>query len=389
MIRRSRWEILKALCLAWAFVWGMVPFALAAGESGVDFLKSGAGARGTAMGDAQAAISEGALAAFWNPAGLGGLSSIDVNVSHNNGIEDVTDQRVAVAVPTKGAGTLAVGYQRLSVGDYLGFDAEGGRRDDLSSSDDVFSLSWGKNLVPTSSGGGGLFAGVGGKAISEEVAGVRGKAFAADFGFLARPWGGAVQRSPWLGGLSFGAAVRNLGSGIKFDSETTPLPTEYVGGLGYSLPLAGDLLTLAIDAHQVAADGFSISAGTEYWLKGLMALRVGYRTTDTEGAGLRGGVGFRLRQVQVDYAWSAMGKDLGNGHRFSLGYRFGPVSVAPGAVADLHGDLIQQGRRHMELGLYDRAILDFNEALKIAPNDEETRRLLLECGKKMEGSDVR
>jgi hypothetical protein len=43
----------------------------------------------------------------------------------------------------------------------------------------------------------------------------------------------------------------------------------------------------------------------------------------------------------------------------------------------------------MELGLYDRAILDFNEALKIAPNDEETRRLLLECGKKMEGSEVR
>jgi hypothetical protein len=38
----------------------------------------------------------------------------------------------------------------------------------------------------------------------------------------------------------------------------------------------------------------------------------------------------------------------------------------------------------MELGLYDRAILEFNEALSIHPGDESVRVLLLECGEKME-----
>jgi hypothetical protein len=63
-------------------------------------------------------------------------------------------------------------------------------------------------------------------------------------------------------------------------------------------------------------------------------------------------------------------------------FRFGAVR-APGVAADLFDDFVAKGRRHRDLGLYDRAVLDFQEALRIHPENEEITRLLLECAEKM------
>lgn len=367
----------------------LVPMALWAGDgnTGAEFLKIGAGARPVAMGDAQVALAEGALAALWNPAGLGGLTANEVLFSHNKWLDDITDQRFVAAFAFKNVGTVAVAYERLAIGDLLGFDAQSNLTGDLKSGDDVFSLSWGRNLVAGAEGGSGLFLGAGAKSITEKIAGVSASAFAADFGVIARPWGAAAQRTPWLRRSSLGVSVRNLGPGLKFDTETTPLPTEYALGVGHTLPLTGDLLTLGLDLRQVTGEDLAVGLGAEYWLKGLLALRGGYRTTDNAGAGLRAGMGFRLRQIQVDYAWSAGGDDLDAAHRLTLAYRFGPPPVAPGASADIFRDLMDRGRRHMDLKLYDRAVLDFNEALRINPNDTDARQLLHECGRRMEGAD--
>ncbi|MBK8652234.1 MAG: hypothetical protein IPN23_11085 [Elusimicrobia bacterium] len=87
---------------------------------------------------------------------------------------------------------------------------------------------------------------------------------------------------------------------------------------------------MGLDFHQVTGEDLSVGAGAEYWLKVLWALRAGYRTTETAGAGLRAGMGFRLRQIQVDYAWSAGGDDLDAAHRLTLAYRFGPAPAVPG-----------------------------------------------------------
>ena len=89
----------------------------------------------------------------------------------------------------------------------------------------------------------------------------------------------------------------------------------------------------------------------------------------------------------MDYAWTAQGKDLEAAHLFTLTYRFGPPAPVPGATADLYQDYIQQGKRRMAEGLYDRSILDFRQALKIRPQDEETLKLLMECGKKLENPE--
>ncbi|MBK8651598.1 MAG: hypothetical protein IPN23_07825 [Elusimicrobia bacterium] len=54
-----------------------------------------------AMGDAQVALAEGALAALWNPAGLGGLTANEVLFSHNKWLDDITDQRFIAAFALK------------------------------------------------------------------------------------------------------------------------------------------------------------------------------------------------------------------------------------------------------------------------------------------------
>lgn len=364
---------------------GVVSPAVASkGNTGAEFLKIGAGARPAALGDTQAALAEGALAALWNPAALGGLSSAEISLTHNRWFEGIQDQRFVAAVPTKSVGTLALAYERLAINDFLSFDAQGTNTGAVNSGDSVISLAWGRNLAQGATGGSGLYAGLAAKTINEKIAGVSASGFALDFGFLFRPWGLTAQRLPWVRRSSLGFSAKNLGQGLKYDEENTPLPTEYNLGAGYSQPLGGDILNLGLDYHLVTGETAAVSAGLEYWMKNLLALRLGYRTSDVNGLGFRAGAGFKVGKIQADYAWAATGEDFGPSHRITLTYRFGPAAVAPGLAADLFDDYVARGKRHMELGLYDRAILEFNEALSIHPGDESVRVLLLECGEKME-----
>ena len=133
---------------------GIVSPAVASkGNTGAEFLKIGAGARPAALGDTQAALSEGALAALWNPAALGGLSSAEISLTHNRWFEGIQDQRFVAAVPTKSAGTVALAYERLAINDFLSFDAQGTNTGAVNSGDSVVSLAWGRNIAQGATGG--------------------------------------------------------------------------------------------------------------------------------------------------------------------------------------------------------------------------------------------
>lgn len=352
------------------------------GTTSAEFLKVGAGARAQAMGTAQTALADDVFAIHLNPAGLGSIRSGEVAMEHNKLFEGINRNMVAGALPTR-SGVWGLAYNRLSVDSFSGYDADGSPTTDLSSGGDALGLAWGKNFRADATGTNGLLGGVGFKMIREETANISKSAFAADLGLLYRPWVG----KDWFRRMSFGAAIRQLGSGIKYDSESAPLPTEVSGGVGYSQFLSGDILTLGLDLTQTAGEGSSVSAGAEYWLRNLIALRAGYHTANADGAGVRAGAGFRLNHVQIDYAWTAQGKDLEAAHLFTLTYRFGPPAPAPGAAADLYLNYVQQGKRWMSEGVYDRAILDFQHALEIRPRDEEVMKLLMDCGRKLENPE--
>ncbi len=355
-------------------------FAAGAGTTAGEFLKIGVGARALGLGETQAALADDAFAAYWNPAGLAGLSAPQLCLANNRSFQDVNQQYGALAFPFRGAGTFAASFNRLGVEDFPGFDAQGTPAASLDSGATALGLSWGKNLIPGDAPGSGALLGLTLKSLQEEHANVKGRSLAMDAGFQLRPW----SRWAWLRRASLGAAVQNLGQGVAFDKETAPLPSRLNAGLGYSHFLSGDLLTLGADWHLPFGEKSFMSAGAEYWLRGVFALRAGYRTAGEGEAGFRAGAGFLLKRIQLDYAWAGFADDLKAAHHVSLSLRFGPASAPPGLADDLFRYHAEQGKKYMELEMHDRAVLEFNQALKIKPRDPETLRRLLDCGERIQ-----
>ncbi|HRY30357.1 MAG TPA: PorV/PorQ family protein [Elusimicrobiota bacterium] len=356
------------------------------GTTSGEILKLPVGARAVGMGEAQTALPHDLSASHWNPAGLGTLSSPEISLMHHRLYEDVQQYYALVACPLGALGTPAVGFNHLTVESFQGFDAQGTPTRPLESRADAASLSWGKNLFSGASDPSGLFGGLTFKFLQEEHADVSASGLATDVGFLYRPPLPAAPAWGWVRRTSLGLAVKNLGQGPKFDTQTPPLPTEITAGVAYSHFLEGDILHLALDVRKNAEAGNGGAFGVEYGTRDLLALRAGFVTTRDRSAGLRLGAGFRLRRVRLDYAWSANGDDLDASHRLSLTFQWGTPSSRqdPVLLRDVFNDHLAQGKKWMELGAYDRAVLQFQQALEARPGDPEAHKLLLDCGKRME-----
>ena len=83
-----------------------------------DFLMLGAGARALGMGSAFTATSDGAVSAYYNPAGLAGLKSREIDVMHSEqfgGLENYNT--FAIASPVSPVETLGIALVHLGVGD--------------------------------------------------------------------------------------------------------------------------------------------------------------------------------------------------------------------------------------------------------------------------------
>ena len=93
------------------------------------------------------------------------------------------------------------------------------------------------------------------------------------------------------------------------------------------------------------------------WLRGTLAVRAGYDGEKDLGNGFHVGVGFKLRGIQIDYAWTALGNGFGDVHRFGFLFRFG----RPGDQA------YEEGSRLAQQGNYPEAILKFEQALDADP----------------------
>ncbi|WP_428067066.1 UPF0164 family protein [Candidatus Proelusimicrobium volucris] len=98
-----------------------------AGTSASAFLKLGTGApEAQALGNAYTALSSGAQALFWNPAGIATSTSREIQVSHMQWFEGVGDSAVGYIQPI-GKTILGVSlrYMRLSGDDLNARDPEG------------------------------------------------------------------------------------------------------------------------------------------------------------------------------------------------------------------------------------------------------------------------
>jgi len=361
-----------------------------AGKTGAGFLSLGNGARAAAMGEAQTAAAEGVSAIYWNPAGLGLTPAHEITLTQVQYFEDVTEQYGGLAIPLKKGrlGGLGLSFTNFSVSNIEGRDAQSTRTGTVQEKDLSLQMSYGLRVLgeEDSYERDGLYLGAGIKRISEDLAGVSANTMALDAGLQYRPGPKMVQAcGEWVRRVSLGVSSLNMGKGLTFDREETPLPQEVKFGVGYTHFLWGDALNLAMDISKPRDNRTRASGGGEFWIKNVFAVRAGYINDQDVGNGVRAGAGFRFQTMEVDYAWAAYGKQLGDTHRFTLSFRFGEGAVAAyeGMKADLVKFHLSEAQDQLNAGSYHEAILEANEILEVDPKNAEALHVLMEAGEKM------
>jgi len=277
------------------------------------FLNVGVGARGLGMGGAYTALADDAHAAYWNPAGL---AALDKKEAAFDDAELATNARLnflTTAAPTK-SGTFGAALTYLSQPPIESRDASGHPVGNFAAADFAGALAYARKTDLAD-------AGVSVKFVQSHIGASQATTAALDAG-VRRSFDGIGP-----GKVIVGAALRNLGPGLKYVSETDDLPLRVAGGAAYALP-KGHALAFEVTNGPRGA-GTDLGLGGEYQAMKGVFLRAGWTTVSaTPGgggfnaaSGLTLGAGLRLDAWRFDYAAVPSG-ELGSAHRISLGIRF-------------------------------------------------------------------
>jgi len=298
-------------------------YASGVGTTGAAFLKVGAGARATGMGEAFVGVSDDVDAIYWNPAGLTQIKSKEVNFMYNfyminPAFQNMGYTYLAYAQPLiikeKNLGAVGANFIYGNYGTFLGYDENGNKSANFACSDLLVTFAYARDVNVK---GIDLALGANLKIISETLADRNALSIGFDFGGLYK-----FKKMP----LSVGLTVQNLGTPLTFISEPAPLPAMIKLGAGYRMSI-NSLSNILISSDLLmpfdSIMGFRM--GAEYVYNEMFAARLGYKIDSAINinplAGLTVGVGFKWNKYSADFAFIPYG-DMGNAYRLSLGATF-------------------------------------------------------------------
>ncbi len=300
------WAILLILVACF----GRVSFAASnAGQTAADFLTVGYGARSAGFGGAFTAVSEGAYAAYWNPAGLAQLDRKEVALSHFLWYQDISLEQGAMAIPVSDRVGLGFAITYVNYGKIDGYDDAGVSTGDISAYDMAGGVSVGYAVSDR------MTIGVTGKVITQKLATYSAVGFAGDFGFKYS-----------AGRVVLAGAVSNVGSSLKFDQESEKLPSEVRLGIGVT-PF-GDNVLAALEINKSFYGDLTVHQGVEVGFRDQYFVRGGVGLHPSQdgrslGSGFSLGAGVKLGNAGIDYAFTLGDQQLSEElHRFSLAFRF-------------------------------------------------------------------
>lgn len=280
------------------------------GQTAADFLRIGLGARSAGMGGAYTAVSTGAQAAYWNPAGLWSESSGEALLSHFAWYQDVTVEQGALAHTINDRSSLAASIGFLNYGAIDGRDANGASTGDISAYDWFGAVSYSYWVTPV------LSLGVTGKFVNQKLDDVGASTFAADVGALYH-----------FDRVTVGAVLANVGPDMSFEGVSEHLPSS--ARLGAAVELFDREVLTSVEIEKQFHGGVVFRHGLEYGYHDQYFLRAGYNYYPGQeeravSTGLSFGAGVKFNRVGVDYAYTVRehyaSDDL---HRFSLVLKFG------------------------------------------------------------------
>ena len=316
-----------------------------------EFLSLGAGARPLGMGGSFVAIADDATAAYWNPAGLGGLNRTEISFMHSSIFGLDSYDFINCIQPVGGSGTFGLSWIRLGIDDIpitelaLPGEMSASNRPHISGqmqdTENAFVLSYGKRFrldmpwfgynAEQQPKGTDLQVGGNLKVLYNSVSGAGRNAigFGGDLGIVWKTSFISGKSDTGNSDLSLGIAVQDFSkTRIFWNTTSSPshmdvIPPNVKLGTCYSrrLPSLSSEILLSADAN--TRYGLEMHYGMEYVLSEVLSLRVGAQEKDlTAGAGLnvafnRGG---STLSFLIDYAF--LSHELGNTHRISLMTKF-------------------------------------------------------------------
>ena len=307
------------------------------GTSGAQFLKMDVDARTVGLGGANVAVTRGAMALYYNPAGIANLDKRSLAFSYTDWVADIKYNYLAYETPVSGFGNIGVHLAVLTMGDMeiTTLEQQEGTGESFGANSWVVGITNAYQLT-------NRFAfGVTAKYVREKISELSANAIAFDVGTLYYTG---------FRTLRIAMSTRNFGTDTKFDGnelETTldednnpstapilikketqsqPLPLSFRLGVAYDFEFNEQSKLMAtVDGYNTRDRGQQASVGAEYTWRNQLAVRAGYKLrADEENVALGAGYDFDVSgfgTVGISYAWANIGR-LQNAHRFSLMLNF-------------------------------------------------------------------
>jgi len=266
------------------------------------FLKIPVAPKAIGMGETYCAMMGGINSIHWNPAGLASLEKTELMFTDNEWWDGIRLNCLAIASPLSDGGSLGIGFDLLSISGIEGRDIYENPTGELTAQNYALTISHGRWVNDKSAIGLNL------KVIHQELEGTKRDGVAIDLGGLYLP----------CKDFRLGLSLQNIGPKIKFEEDKSDLPFNLKFGISY-LPYRD--LSLVFDINQPLRRDLKLSGGFQYQVHKALALRMGY-VDKSDFNGLRWGLSFNWKNLQVDYALIPRG-DLGLSYLFSFIFGFG------------------------------------------------------------------
>ncbi len=119
----------------------------------------------------------------------------------------------------------------------------------------------------------------------------------------------------------FSLAVRNLGISTAMNEERTLFPVSLEMDLSKEIALGENSLAVELSGIKAIDENWKAAINAEFNLYGLAFIRAGYKI-NFDAEDISAGLGFRWKNLGIDYGWAPFSSHLNDVHSFGLSYHF-------------------------------------------------------------------